>query len=455
MFYTGFVTYSYQIFSTMKKLVILVVAVLSINLAFGQENKVDKDPVFVGCEDLSTEEERWNCLSEKINVHIAENFEYPELARQLNIQGKVIVEIIIETDGEVNDIRVSQSVDELLDNEAIRVMKLLPKFIPAQKDGKSISVSYEIPINCFLQGDDTDSSGFISIETLIKNSGDTRFSSSLETYTFEKGNENFAQTIRFVKDKYPQGSSIRLSLQENRYDTILNPDNPFEILTIDKVTGSINPVQLEFLWSYEELMSLGYTTDTTVIEGRRRNAIVIDTIFTGYSFVNLNWEHFKNKSLYHNEDTIYVEIDLDDTYHLRSYINYGLNDFRPIFNLDCNYQNLSFENIIQALKGYAGKEKVLADDELLTIKLKDDFLFVNIDAAKCLSNSWFFKNDPLIIISRFIDEDLISAYKKEHMLPDDINFKVVPSSGIKTMDPIEYRLDIEPLRTFFKEKTSW
>ena len=54
MFYTGFVTYSYQIFSTMKKLVILVVAVLSINLAFGQENKVDKDPVFVGCEDLST-----------------------------------------------------------------------------------------------------------------------------------------------------------------------------------------------------------------------------------------------------------------------------------------------------------------------------------------------------------------------------------------------------------------
>jgi len=441
----------------MKKLILITVAFLLFSRAYSQENEVDKNAVFVGCEDLSTEEERLNCFSEKISAHIAENFEYPELARQMDIQGKVIVDIIIEADGEVNEVRVSQSVDELLDNEAIRVMKLLPKFIPAQKDGQSVRINYFVPINCTLEGEDTDSLGFISIESILKNSGETKFSSSLESYTFEKGNEYYVQTIRFVKDTSSQSSSIRLSLETNRYDTIFNPDNPFgPPLAIDTIRHSVNPVSLRFnSLSQEELFSLSHRIDTTVIEGRRRNEIVIDTIFTGYAFVSPNMEHFKDKPLYHIEDTIYFEIDLDDTYSLHSGINRGLDDFRPYFYLDCNYQNLSFENVIQALKDYAGEEIVLADDELLTIKLKDDFLFVNIDVAKSLSNSWFFKYDPLYTISMFLDEDFISTYKKEHMLPDDINFKVVPSSGIKTMDPIEYRLDIKPIRTFFKEKTNW
>lgn len=78
---------------------------------------------------------------------LSQNVHYPDLARVNNIQGRVIVRFIVEKDGSTNDCKIVNSVDPLLDKEAIRVVKSMPKWQPGMKDGKPVRVSYTIPIS--------------------------------------------------------------------------------------------------------------------------------------------------------------------------------------------------------------------------------------------------------------------------------------------------------------------
>ena len=84
--------------------------------------------------------------------YIAQNTQYPEMAKKNGIQGKVIIRFAVEKDGSVDKISVLQAVDPELDKEAIRVVGTLPAFEkPGIKDGKKVAVWYMIPINSTLQ----------------------------------------------------------------------------------------------------------------------------------------------------------------------------------------------------------------------------------------------------------------------------------------------------------------
>ncbi len=78
---------------------------------------------------------------------IADNIKYPEEAKKRDIKGRVFVQYTITKDGSIDSIKVVKPVHPLLDNEAIRVIKLLPKWEPAKKDGKAIDVKFTVPIN--------------------------------------------------------------------------------------------------------------------------------------------------------------------------------------------------------------------------------------------------------------------------------------------------------------------
>ncbi len=82
---------------------------------------------------------------------ITDNLSYPQNAAIYGIQGAVIVEIIVETDGHIKHAKVLKSVNPDLDAEAIRVVKSLKTWIPGYKDGKPARVSYKIPINFSLR----------------------------------------------------------------------------------------------------------------------------------------------------------------------------------------------------------------------------------------------------------------------------------------------------------------
>lgn len=111
---------------------------------------VESAPVFPGCEDLPTVEEKRECLNKGIIHFVSDNFQIPRKARRLDIQGRVFVNFVIEKDGSISNIKVVRGVDPVLDDEAVRVVKGLPKFEPARQHGKPVRVSYTLPINARL-----------------------------------------------------------------------------------------------------------------------------------------------------------------------------------------------------------------------------------------------------------------------------------------------------------------
>lgn len=96
-------------------------------------NKSEKMPEFPGGD---------HALMQFLREHIV----YPRTAAQFRVQGKVIVQFVVEKDGTIGETKIVQSVDKELDYEALRVVKMLPKFKPATVDGEPVPVWYTLPV---------------------------------------------------------------------------------------------------------------------------------------------------------------------------------------------------------------------------------------------------------------------------------------------------------------------
>lgn len=79
-------------------------------------------------------------------AYISNNIHYPAKAQENGIQGKVMVSFIVEKDGSLSDIKVVRSVNDLLDAEAIRVVKGMPKWTPGMQSGKPVRTRFTLPI---------------------------------------------------------------------------------------------------------------------------------------------------------------------------------------------------------------------------------------------------------------------------------------------------------------------
>ena len=77
---------------------------------------------------------------------ISNNLNYPAMAIENNVQGRVVVQFVVTKDGSIGNVKVVRSVDRDLDNEAIRVCKKLPKFIPGKQNGQPVNVWYTLPV---------------------------------------------------------------------------------------------------------------------------------------------------------------------------------------------------------------------------------------------------------------------------------------------------------------------
>lgn len=82
---------------------------------------------------------------------INNNLNYPAMAIENNVQGRVVVQFVVTKDGSIGNVKVVRSVDRDLDNEAIRVCKKLPKFIPGKQNGQPVNVWYTLPVAFKLQ----------------------------------------------------------------------------------------------------------------------------------------------------------------------------------------------------------------------------------------------------------------------------------------------------------------
>lgn len=106
---------------------------------------IENIPIFPGCEK-GTKKEQKSCFQMMIQNHIRDNFRYPEMAHEMGIHGKVHVQFVIEKNGAIGKIR-SRGPDKLLEEEAERIISLLPRMIPGKQRGRPVNVPYSIPIS--------------------------------------------------------------------------------------------------------------------------------------------------------------------------------------------------------------------------------------------------------------------------------------------------------------------
>lgn len=78
---------------------------------------------------------------------LTRSIQYPEEARDKNIQGRVIVTFVVEKDGSISDARVVKSVDPLLDTEALRVVNSMHSWTPGKQNGEPVRVKYTVPVS--------------------------------------------------------------------------------------------------------------------------------------------------------------------------------------------------------------------------------------------------------------------------------------------------------------------
>lgn len=99
-------------------------------------------PVLPGCEGNSQSKA---CFKNKVRAHISSNFKYPEEAIKNKLQGRVIIMFDVDNKGVVENIR-TKGAHKILNDEAERIIKLLPKMQPAKKQGQIVKMVYGLPI---------------------------------------------------------------------------------------------------------------------------------------------------------------------------------------------------------------------------------------------------------------------------------------------------------------------
>ena len=87
----------------------------------------------------------------ELMTYLKDNIKYPKAAQDKKVQGRVIVQFVVEKDGTPTEFNVIRSVDPTLDAEALRVMKEMPKWKPGMQKGQAVRVKYTVPVSFKLQ----------------------------------------------------------------------------------------------------------------------------------------------------------------------------------------------------------------------------------------------------------------------------------------------------------------
>ena len=87
----------------------------------------------------------------KLMEYVAKNIKYPQIARETGIQGRVFIGFVVEPDGSVSNVKLLRGIGGGCDEEAMRVVKSMPKWKPGKQRGKAVRVSYQIPVFFKLQ----------------------------------------------------------------------------------------------------------------------------------------------------------------------------------------------------------------------------------------------------------------------------------------------------------------
>ena len=112
-----------------------------------EEEEVEEQQIFQVVEEMP---EFPGGMSECMKF-LGKNIKYPTISQENGVQGRVIVQFVVNRDGSIVDPVVVRGVDPYLDKEALRVIQMMPKWKPGKQRGKAVRVKYTVPVMFRLQ----------------------------------------------------------------------------------------------------------------------------------------------------------------------------------------------------------------------------------------------------------------------------------------------------------------
>lgn len=88
----------------------------------------------------------------KMMKYLNENIDYPQMAREVGVQGTVFVTFVVEPDGSITNVRILRGIGSGCDEEAVRVVKSMPKWTPGKQRNKPVRVQFNLPVRFILEG---------------------------------------------------------------------------------------------------------------------------------------------------------------------------------------------------------------------------------------------------------------------------------------------------------------
>ncbi len=111
-------------------------------IIFEEEEEFEEDVIFTVVED-QPEFPGGEVARQRF---LEENLRYPQMAREAGIQGTVFVTFVVETDGSVTDVRILRGIGGGCDEEAVRVVRMMPRWEPGRQRGQPVRVQFNMPI---------------------------------------------------------------------------------------------------------------------------------------------------------------------------------------------------------------------------------------------------------------------------------------------------------------------
>jgi len=108
---------------------------------------VEIQPYYDACLNPLDREDQSLCSYAKIREHIQENLKIPFIVKEIGVSRKTWVSFVVDEKGNATDVKILKGIHKMMDKEAIRIIKSLPRLNPASQQGKKVKVQYQIPIN--------------------------------------------------------------------------------------------------------------------------------------------------------------------------------------------------------------------------------------------------------------------------------------------------------------------
>lgn len=135
---------------------LVLISLFTTFISFGQKNNSsDKDSIpkvpgeIIECFQIDDEEAQFPGGRDSLNAFLANNIKFPQRVIKNKLKGKSYVEFVVNREGRIEDVTIKKSFTECpeCDEEAIRVVKLMPKWEPGKLEGKPVKSTFILPFN--------------------------------------------------------------------------------------------------------------------------------------------------------------------------------------------------------------------------------------------------------------------------------------------------------------------